>query len=110
MLETTYRESHLYKITLWRAPQLLSASMINYPSRRKMKPPFKANSMMQWVECNRNKTFVNLPSLPYKSEISGAVHLAQPGLTAGRQADEIRVNFKVFKIHCTAKPSTFHVV
>jgi len=35
------------------------------------------------------KTFINLPSLPWKSEISGAVHLAQPGLTAGRQADEI---------------------
>jgi len=51
--------------------------MINYPSRRrKMKPQFKATSMMQWVECNRNKTFVNLPSLPWKSEISGAVQLA----------------------------------
>jgi len=53
--------------------------MINYPSRRrKMKPQFKANSMMQWVEC--------VPSLLWKSEISGAVHLVQPGLTAGRQA------------------------
>jgi len=85
--------------------------MINYPSRkRKMKPQFKANSMMQWVECNRNKTFVNLPSLPLNSEISGAVHLAQLGLTTGRQADEIWMNFKFFKIHCTAKPSTFHFV
>jgi len=90
------------------APQLLSASMINYPSRRKMKPRFKAKSMIQWVECNQNKTFVNLPSLPWKSEISGAVHLAQPGLTAGRKADEIWVNFDIFKITvCTAKPSTF---
>jgi len=61
--------------------------MINYPSRRrKMKPLFKANSMMQWIERNRNKIFINLPSLPWKSEISGAVHLAQQGLTAGRQA------------------------
>jgi len=75
-----------------------------------MKPRFKANSMIQWVECNRNKTFVNLPSLPWKCEISGAVHLAQPGLTAGRQADEIWVNFDIFKIHCTAKPSTFRFV
>ena len=35
-------------------------------------------------------------------EISGAVHLAQPGLTAGRlagrQADEIQVNFENFKV------------
>jgi len=66
--------------------------------------------MMQWVEHNRNKTFINLPSLPCKSEISGAVHLAQPGITAGRQADETQVNFENFKIHCTAKPSTFHFV
>jgi len=61
--------------------------MINYPSRRrKMKPLFKANSMMQWIEHNRNKIFVNLPSLSWKSEISGAIYLAQPGLTASRQA------------------------
>jgi len=40
----------------------------DYPSRRrKMKPWFKANSMMQWIERNRNKIFVNLPSLPWKS-------------------------------------------
>jgi len=75
-----------------------------------MKPRFKANSMMQWVECNRNKTFVNLLSLPWKSEISGAVHQVQPGLTAERQVDEIRVNFENFKIHCAAKPSVFHFV
>jgi len=66
--------------------------------------------MMQWIERNRNKTFVNLPSLTWKSEISGAIHLAQPGLTAGRQADEIQVNFENFKIHCTAKLSTFRFV
>ena len=67
------------------APLILSASMINYPSkRRKMQPRFKANSMMQWIEHNWSKTFVNLPSLPWNSEISGVVHL---DLTAGRQAD-----------------------
>ena len=40
--------------------------------------------------------------LPLLCEISGALHLAQPGLTAGRQAgrlaDEIQVNFEIFKI------------
>jgi len=39
-----------------------------------------------WIERNQNKTFINLPSLPWKPEISGAVHLVQLDLTAGRQA------------------------
>ena len=36
----------------------------------------------------------HLPPLPLSCEISGALHLVQPGLTAGRQADEIQVNFE----------------
>ena len=67
--------------------------------------------MAQWVNCLRNNIFVNPPSLPLLCEISGALHLAQPGLTAGRraggqagrQADEIQVNFKIFKIGCRSK-------
>ena len=51
--------------------------------------------MAQWV--NR-KIFVNLPPLPLLCEVSGALHLAQPGLTAGwlagrRNTDEFR-NFQ----------------
>ena len=42
--------------------------------------------MAQWVNRLRNKIFVNAPPLPLLCEISGALHLAQPGLTAGRQA------------------------
>ena len=38
--------------------------------------------MAQWVNRLRNKIFVNAP-LPLLCEISGALHLAQPGLTAG---------------------------
>ena len=41
--------------------------------------------MMQWVNRLRNNIFVNPPPLPVSSEISGVLHLAQPGLTAGRQ-------------------------
>ena len=41
--------------------------------------------MAQWVNCLRNNIFVNPPPLPLLCEISGALHLAQPGLTAGRQ-------------------------
>ena len=41
--------------------------------------------MAQWVNRLRNNIFVN--PLPLLCEISGALHLAQPGLAAGRQAD-----------------------
>ena len=39
--------------------------------------------MAQWVNRLRNNIFVNLPPLPLSCEISGALHLAQPSLTAG---------------------------
>ena len=42
--------------------------------------------MAQWVNHLRNNIFVNPPSLPLLCEISGPLHLAQPGLTAGRLA------------------------
>ena len=58
----------------------------------------------------RNNIFVNPPPLPLLCEISGALHLAQPGLTAGRQADEIQVNFEIFKIGCRSKYSTCRFV
>ena len=65
--------------------------------------------MAQWVNCLRNNIFVNQPPLPLSCEISGVLHLAQPGLMAGWQAgwlaDEIQVNFKNFKIGCRLKYS-----
>ena len=42
--------------------------------------------MAQWVNRLRNNIFVNLPPLLLSCKISGALHLAQPGLTAGWQA------------------------
>ena len=42
--------------------------------------------MAQWVNCLRNNIFINPPPLPLLREISGALHLAQPGLMAGRLA------------------------
>ena len=78
--------------------------------------------MVQWVNRLRNKIFVNPPPLPLLCEISGALHLAQPGLTvgrqagwlagrqAGRQADEIQVNSKIFKVGCRSKYSTCRFV
>ena len=67
--------------------------------------------MAQGVNRLRNKIFVNAPPLPLLCEISGALHLAQPGLTAGwqavRPADEIQVNFEIFKVGCRSKYSIF---
>ena len=62
--------------------------------------------MAQWVNRLRNNIFVNAPPLPLLCEISGALHLVQPGLTAGRLSDEIQVNFEIFKVGCTSKYST----
>ena len=74
--------------------------------------------MAQWVNRLRNNIFVNPPPLPLLCEISGTLHLAQPGLTAGRQAgwlagwlaDEIQVNFEIFKVGCRSKYSTYRFV
>ena len=67
--------------------------------------------MVQWVNHLRNNIFVNLPPLPLSCEISVALHLAQPGLMAGwlagRQADEIQVNFENFKIGCRLNTLVF---
>ena len=58
--------------------------------------------MAQWVNRLQNNIFVNPPPLPLSCEISGALHLSQPGLTASRlagwEADEIQVNFEIFKL------------
>ena len=66
--------------------------------------------MAQWVNRLRNKIFVNPPPLPLLCEISGALHLAQPGLTAGWLADEIQVNFEIFKVGCRSKYLTCRFV
>ena len=53
----------------------------------------KGITMAQWINVNRNNRFVNPLPLPLLSEIYGAVHVTLPGLTAGRQADKIQVNY-----------------
>ena len=68
--------------------------------------------MVQWINRLQNNIFVNPLSLPLLCEISGALHLAQPGLMAGWQADEIQVimNFEIFKVGCRSKYSTCRFV
>ena len=53
--------------------------------------------MAQWTNVLWNNSFVNLTRLPLLCEITGAVALAQPGLTAGRLADEMLLSLKIFK-------------
>ena len=70
--------------------------------------------MAQWKIVNRNGSFVNPPRLPFCCVISEALLLAQPGLTAGRQAgrlsDEIRGYLEIFKIRYSLKYLLFHCV
>ena len=66
--------------------------------------------MAQWVNRLRNNIFVNPPPLPLSCEISGALHLAQPGLTAGWLADEIQADFEIFKIGCRLKYSSYSII
>ena len=42
--------------------------------------------MAQWTNINRNNRFVNPLPLSWMTKVSGAVHLALPGLMVGRQA------------------------
>ena len=53
--------------------------------------------MVHWVNHLWNNIFVNPPPLSLSCEISAALHLVQPGLTAdrqaSRQADKIQVKF-----------------
>ena len=63
--------------------------------------------MVQWVNHLWN-IFVNPPPLPLLCEISEVLHLMEPGLTTGRLADEIQVNFKIFEVGCRSKYSTCH--
>ena len=64
--------------------------------------------MVQWANHLQNNIFVNpSPLYLYHVKFSGALHLAQLGLMVGRQADEIQVNFKIFKIACRLKYLSF---
>ena len=56
--------------------------------------------MAQWINVFRNNSFINPMRLPLLCRNSRAVALAEPGLTAGWQADRRNAGkFQVFKIH-----------
>ena len=62
--------------------------------------------MAQWVNRLRNNIFINPPPLPLLCEISGAQLGLTAGWLAGRLADEIQVNFEIFKVGCRSKYPT----
>ena len=66
--------------------------------------------MVQWVNRLQNNIFVNPEPLPLLCKVSGAVHLRSAtgsyGRLAGRLADEIQVNFEIFKVDYRSKYST----
>ena len=70
--------------------------------------------MAQWVNRLRNNIFVNPVPLPLLCEVSGAVYLAQPGLTAGWLAGcagrRNTGEFRNFKVCCRSKYSTCRFV
>ena len=53
--------------------------------------------MAQSINILRNNSFVNPLWLPFLCEKTGAVALAQPGLTAGRRADEMLLHLEIFR-------------
>ena len=54
--------------------------------------------MAQWVNHLRNNIFVNPLPLPLSCEISGPLHLAQLGLTAGRQTNSGELQIDIYNI------------
>ena len=78
----------------------------------------KRNSHGAVGKSSSEQHFRRSAAITFIGEISGALHLAQPGLTAGRQAgrqagkqaDEIQVNFEIFKVGYRPKYSTCRFV
>ena len=73
----------------------------------------KGITMAQWINLFRNNRFILEAPITFSVRIIGPIHIAEPGLTVGRQAcgwqvaDEIQVNLEIFKNHCKLKDSTF---
>ena len=53
--------------------------------------------MVRWINVLRNNSFVNPSQLAFLCEKTGAVALAQPDLTAGRQADKMLLHLEIFR-------------
>ena len=107
----TYYECHVFLCDeINRRCMFIDTFLGNFLRNGERKRRMKRNIMVQWTNLHRSNSFVNRTQLPLFCEISGAVHLALVGLTAGRLADKIQVNFKFFKNCYSSKYLTFHFV
>ena len=66
--------------------------------------------MAQWMNLQQIENFVNGTRLYITCEKSGGLHLAEPGLTAGRLADEIWARLEILKACFRSKNSIFRLV
>ena len=55
----------------------------------------KRNSMAQWMNLHPNNSFINWTQLPLLCEKFVAILLVLVGLMAGRQSDEILIDFEI---------------
>ena len=65
----------------------------------------KVITTVQWINlfCKRIRI---VDTITFFVRKVGPIHIAELGLTAGRQADKIQVNLEIFKSHCTLKKFT----
>ena len=66
--------------------------------------------MAQWTNLERIEKFINWMRLHIFCEKSGGLHLAEPGFTAGRLADEIWAMLEILKAFCRLKYLIFHFI
>ena len=66
--------------------------------------------MVQWMDLQQIEKSVNHTRLYTTCEKSGGLHLAEPGLTAGRLTDKILVRFEILKACGRSKYSIFRFV
>ena len=59
--------------------------------------------MAQWTNLQQIEKFVNRTRLYITCEKSGGLDLAEPGITAGRLADEIWMRLEILKACCRLK-------
>ena len=68
--------------------------------------------MAEWINLQHIEMFVNPTRLYLTCEKTGGLHLAEPGLTAGRLAirpgDEIWARLEILEACCKSKYSIFH--
>ena len=66
--------------------------------------------MVQWTNLQQIEKFINQMQLYITCEKPGGLYPVEPGLTAGRQADDIWAMLDILKACCKSKYSIFRFV